>query len=456
MDKNKTNILDSRRYADLDTKISKILPEFGEVKFYEIPEVKEIVSKALKAHKIKFDFNDATGNFIIPIVAGVAIIAEFGRETSGVYLCQVGFNTDNLDDPEKTVGGFVMFSPEAIERYIPTFKAIISTTEDFLRPYIKTQTESNNLKDIVTREITSLGLSDVVVAPLERYDYKSLAYVYVEDTYTLTKEIIPGLRIGIRFTPEDYKSKCARFKEVVSKVPKTFTEEDWSNIQCEFNTLADKDKYKCCGRSWVDAPEKMNYVDTISVGNSIAEKSSIPEKVIKALTEMGFIFTFKDDVLNVCLSADFTLCRKAKKVYFETSERASTKLTLNDEEFITLLRIIAKASTRNGYLSPNACGIVIYNYPLSFYDGLLPAIREFVPPMSDIGVYSRKGDCTVAMLPAIGFLLPFKNAPKALWTFLSNINAIQELVMLQSKKLKGPFVEVRAGENGWQSLKRNI
>lgn len=133
MDKNKTNILDSRRYADLDTKISKILPEFGEVKFYEIPDVKEIVSKVLKAHRIKFDFNDATGNFIIPIVAGVAIIAEFGRETSGVYLCQVGFNTDNLDDHEKTVGGFVMFSPEAIERYIPIFKAIISTTEDFLR-----------------------------------------------------------------------------------------------------------------------------------------------------------------------------------------------------------------------------------------------------------------------------------------------------------------------------------
>ena len=133
MDNKKTDTIDNKRFADLEFVLNPILPTFGEVDVYEIPEVKKIVTKALKAHKLKFKFDDATGNFIIPIVTGVAIIAEFGRETSGVYLCQVGFNTDNLDDHEKTVGGFVMFSPEAIERYIPTFKAIISTTEDFLR-----------------------------------------------------------------------------------------------------------------------------------------------------------------------------------------------------------------------------------------------------------------------------------------------------------------------------------
>lgn len=457
MDNRKTNIIDSKRIADLEFVLNPILPEFGEFEVYEIPEVKKIVTKALKARKLKFEFDDETGDFIIPIIAGVAIIAEFGKEESGIYVCQVGFNTDNLDDTEKTVGGFVMFSPEAIDRYIPTFEAIISTTEDFLHPFIKVQTESKSIKDIVTREIASLGLSGVLVSPLERHDYKSNVDVYVEDTYTLTKEIMPGLRIGIRFTPEDYKSKCARFKELVSQVPKTFVEDDWNNIQCDFSSLSNEDIYKCGGRSWADSPEKMNYIDKIEVDNSILEKSSIPEKVLNGLTEMGFIFLFKENVLNVCLSADFTLCRDAKKVYFKTSERASNKLTLNDDDFITLLRIIAKASTRNGYLSPKACGIGNYRwYPHDFYDGLLPAIREFVPPMSDFVVYNRKGDCKVSIFPTIGFSLPLKNAPKVLWTFLSNIDAIQEVIKMQSKKLKGPFVEIQSGVDYWISLRKFI
>lgn len=452
---NRTDIIDKTRFADLERKLDTIIPKFGKLEVYEISEVKKIVTKSLEAHKIKFEFNDETGNFTIPIVAGVKIIAEFGRDS--VYDCQVRCNTDNLDDFEKKVGGFFTFSPEAIERYIPTFKAIISTTEDFLGKFIETQKKSKNIIDIAKREVTSLGLNGVLVSQLERYDYKSRENVFVEDTYTLTKEIMTGLRVGIRFTPEDYKSKCARFKEVIERIPKTFVVDDWRNIQCIFTLRVENDRFKTLGESWADASEKMNYVDIIEIENNISETSSIPDKVLNGLKEMGFIFSFRDNVLNIWLSADFTLCREAKKVYFKTSESASKKLPINDEEFITLLRIIAKASTRNGYLTLHDCGIVGYKRsPYYFYEGLFPAIREFVPPKSDMMIYNSKDDCMVRVgfFSSIGFLLPLKGTPNMLWTFLSNVDAIKEVLKMQSKKLKGPFVEIQKGEYDWISINR--
>ena len=459
MDNKKTDTIDNKRFADLEFVLNPILPTFGEVDVYEIPEVKKIVTKALKAHKLKFKFDDETGNFIIPIIAGVAIIAEFGKETRGIYECGVGLNTETLEyGSENTMHGQLSFSPEAIDRYIPTLEAIISKTEEFLQPFIVAETESKDFKDMVTREIASRGLKDVVVAQLEKYDFKMNVNVWVKDTYTLTKEIIPGLRIGIRFTPEDYKSKCVRFIELVNMVPETFAGNDWNNIQCKHETRPSSDHFKTEGGSWTESPEKMNYTDVIAVGNDIPDELPIPEKVLNRLSEMGFIFSFKENILNVVLSNDFVLCRDARKVYFKTSERESKKIPLNDDEFITILRIIAKASTRNGYLTPKASGLdypEYGQYPLDFYGGMIPAIREFIPPMSDIRTSSiRNGDCVITLLPGIGFILPNDhNASNALWTFLGNNDAIQDVLKMQSKKAKGPFVEVGNGDY-WTMLNK--
>ena len=134
MDNKKTDTIDNKRFADLEFVLNPILPTFGEVDVYQIPEVKKIVTKALKAHKLKFKFDDETGNFIIPIIAGVAIIDEFGKETRGIYECGVGLNTETLEyGSENTMHGQLSFSPEAIDRYIPTLEAIISKTEEFLQ-----------------------------------------------------------------------------------------------------------------------------------------------------------------------------------------------------------------------------------------------------------------------------------------------------------------------------------
>lgn len=448
-------LIDETRFYELKSVLDSIIPEFKPLKLYNIPDVKEIVTNCLKSHGLKFEFDDKTGNFIIPIVAGVGIIGELGQDEDWLYTLGVGLINKNYDDIEYTQNQRPIFSPEAIERYIPIFKAIISKTENFLRPVLAAKKKAESFKDFLNTEIAKLGLIGVTVEPVEALDYKKGVNYFVKDTCTITKEIISGLRIGYQVTPENYQSKCNLLKELIDRIPETFREDDWSNIHCMFENEVEKDRFKTGGGSWADSPERMNYVDIPVTEVILPEKLPISEKVVKKLTEMGFMFSFDENKLNVQLSNDFALCRDAKKTYFKTSMSESKKLSLSDEDFITIMRIIAKASTRNGYLIPKELCLAHSNiYPSSFFDGMFPAIREFVPPKSYYSTNS-KNDCIVTISPIMGFLLPNKSAANTLWTFLGNIDAIIAVRKMQSKKTKGSFVEVE-WYGSWMSLRKYI
>lgn len=443
--------------SSLNSQVNKLDSFFSEIKNTLSKDVESYLKDVLESLGCPYTINSQDWSSVVIINDGVSLKGSYDQIWQTVtYSAVINWNG-------KTFSRGVLAGVPL--PYLKDYQPVLIKAIDILKKIskdltsrVKTHRKSNllsklilsTLEDLYTGKITD----EIKVDPVERYDYNANEKVYEKDKYTLTKEIIPGLRVGYVVEPDNYKTKCAQFVKLLNKVPATFSQDDWSAINCHMTSTITVDRYKTGGGNWAESPEKMKYVDVLPTEITIPEALPVNEKIVSALTEMGFIFSFDGTVLNVQLSKDFVLCRNAKKVYFKTTEKESGYITFSDDKFILILKIIAKASTRNGYLTPKALGFNwIGEYPDKFYDGMLPAIREFIPPMSDISPEIIYGEYMITFSPSLGFQFSH-TAANALWTFLGNVDAILEVRNLQSKKANGSFVEVRCLDDSWIRLNR--
>lgn len=425
----------------------------------------DIVSLAFRGSGLEFDFDNKTGNFIIPIIDKIVIRGEWNdQEIYQSRSCYYEFSVEvdgfvGKDEQTGYVSVITESSPEAIIRYIPLFISIRDNLVSFAKPMFDEIGKGTDILSLVKSELDAANITDITMYPVKERDRNSTTRQVVGDEYKLYKEIMPGMRLSIIINPDDYKTTSLRFIRAWEQIPPLFANplinKSLAYMYMPWDRSNNKPKY-----NWLEVSEHIHY-ESMTFENE-DYPTIIPkelDEIIPRLNDMGFRYTIEGKILKVSVNKHITLCRAGKKTWFVTRIKSSNSLNVTTEEFILALRIIARASSVNGF-SINHSDMIGFEIFPNFYSILVPALLDFLPEEAswdfrgaDYGKLGIKYGTGFAIFVKQGSML------RVLWLIMSNLESIDALYQINKHGKKYPQIDMFSGDyrhpecgGGWYAI----
>lgn len=418
------NIYNNTQFVDdLNLALGDIIRHNG--KIYSISTLRDILFSMFNGSGLDFEFDDKTGDFNIPIIGKLFIYGEF---ESNPYQCHNYYCISVVikqDDKQQYVEFLTRISPEAVKSHLPLFKEVIRTVLSVAEPLLETMNQKPDVLAIVKDKVNAAGISDVKIIPALERDYKTYVYVPVKDEYTMFKEIIPGIRIAINFNAENYGERCRRFIQTVEKIPQIFSSPVFRQSRAvHYSPICEIPSDAPTRYNWNDVNEHMKYVDMTLKSTACYDIPSELKSIVLKLQDLGFNYSIEGKILIVVINKQISLCRSKKKTWFLTKEKQSNILNIDSDDFILALRIIARASSVNGFsISKKAMSLFLINP--KFYNILIPALTEYLP----IEAYWKIEPYEWGIKYGVGFKFDVDkgNSLQLIWQIMCNLDSIEAL-----------------------------
>lgn len=382
------------------------------------------------------------GNFSINIDEYSELVGEFKEENFRIHIrCK-------FDDTQAhSIGLFL--SLRDFEQYVPVIDSIIKGTRELS---LKLNEQSKALKGA---ELLSMSM---VQPYLDKLKLKKAILIAPDDKIgevIVRLPVFNNYYIQSRMSYDNYEQYCKDLSDATkyasslfpTKVKKKLTFHRYPEFH---NKLLEANKRQIIylprfhegtyNDGWNLDNLKMKYANPEAIDDLIPDDKENPESeaVAAALDELGFYYNVTDDMLLVFINEEIVLTRDESshktlvQVYSKWGYYTYEALTFHDDEFILMLKLIAKYSTKDDELK--AFKITYKECPNAMlseiFEAFIPGnwLISYTPASSNIidVVIDRKYWITIQITSG--------ETVNVFWTLLNNQSALNNLPTLLSDK----------------------